>query len=284
MLEAEDLFSLDALLWLQSGERAGAFLSANQSTISRRTRDCLNRLELSLEHCAPGPSEQPMQTLLRMERQLHQLHRFRGRAPLRLFANYWVRKRLLEPLPPGWIAPPPDPVRPHPDPLGLLEAHIVDAALLSGPEVRGLDPRQWRVVDISCLPLEILAPSDHPLVWEQGLRGADLATLSPLSFAAIVPQAVRQVMESLYGSLGGEQAQDAPGLRRGNPGMATPFTRHLWPRHRRLDVSIPTLATDHMVVLADLPWEARLDGLLLHLSGQLRCLQPEAPGLLCLIP
>lgn len=144
MLDLEDLFSLDALVWLQSGERAGAFLNANQSTISRRSRGCLKRLGMSLQQCAPCQPEQPMQELLQMERQLHQLYRFRGAAPLRLFANYWVRKRMLEPLPPGWLAPPSDPVRPHGDPLGLLQAHIVDAALLAGPEVRDLDRRTWR--------------------------------------------------------------------------------------------------------------------------------------------
>lgn len=289
MLEAEDLFSLDALLWLQSGKRAGKLLGANQSTISRRSRQCLERLGLSLEHCVPCPPQEPMQALLLMERQLHQLHRLRGGAPLRLLANFWVRRHLLPFLPPGWMTPDPDPVRPHADPFGLLEARIVDAALLSGPEVRDLDRRRWRVVDLSALPLEILVPESHPLARERSLRSADLATLDPLTFSVIVPQPVQQAMavlhEHLGRGLGAGRASDplAPVFAAGQPCMATAFTRHLWPGYVPLDVTLPIRASDHLVVLAELPWEARFDHLLEHLRLQLQRLHGVAPGLVCLL-
>ncbi|MFM8524560.1 MAG: hypothetical protein ACKOCM_02925 [Cyanobacteriota bacterium] len=284
MLEAEDLFSLDALLWLQSGKRAGQLLGANQSTISRRSRQCLERLGLSLEHCAPCPPHDPMQALLLMERQLHQLHRLRGGAPLRLLANFWVRRHLLPCLPPGWMTPDPDPVRPHADPLGLLEARIVDAALLSGPEVRDLDRRRWRVVDLSALPLQILVPSGHRLARERGLGPADLAILDPLTFSVIVPQPVRQAMAVLHGHLGARTALAtvSPVPAPDPPCMATAFTRHLWPGYVPLDVTLPIRASDHLVVLAELPWEARLDHLLEHFRLQLQQLRAAAPELVCL--
>ncbi len=284
MLDPEDLFSLDALVWLQSGARAGAFLSANQSTISRRSRGCLKRLGMSLQQCVPCQPEQPMQALLQMERQLHQLYRFRGGGPLRLFANYWVRNRLLEPLPAGWLAPPSDPVRPHPDPLGLLRAHIVDAALLSGPEVRDLDPSTWQVVDLSCLPLEILVPSSHVLAPERGLGSWDLESLPALAFSPMVPLPVQRAMAQLYSSLRGGAGSSGEGQSLGQqPCIATSFTRHLWPGYVPLDITLPFPATDHLVKLAELPWEARFDDLLAHLGQQVRRLQPVTPGLIPLL-
>lgn len=286
MLEAEDLFTLDALLWLQSGKRAGRFLGVNQSTISRRSRECLRRLGLPMENCAPCHPQEPMQTLLLMERHLHQLHRFRDGGPLRLLTNFWVRSHLLDFLPPGWLTPDLDPVQPHADPLGLLEARIVDAALLSGPEVRNLDRGRWRVVDLSALPLDVLVPEGHPLAREHALGPADLATLDSLVFSGIVPQPVQKAMLALHRQLGaGKAAAVSPALSAcGHPCMATSFTRHLWPGYVSLDVALPIPASDHLVVLAELPWDARLDHLLEQLRLRLQQLRSVTPGLVCLIP
>ena len=77
MLASEDIFSLDALVWLQSGHRAGVLAGAHQTTMSRRSRECLQRLGLTLEQCDGSESQEPLQTLLLMERQLHQQHRLR---------------------------------------------------------------------------------------------------------------------------------------------------------------------------------------------------------------
>lgn len=284
MLAPEDLFSLDALVWLQSGHRAGALVGTHQSTISRRSRECLQRLGLSLDECAGLDSGQPLQALLLMERQLHQLHRIRGGAPLRLLANYWARRSLLRTLPSDWIAPVPEKAQPHSDPLGLLAAAIVDAALLSGPEVRELDRTRWLVIDLSVLPLQILVPQDHPLASERGLGAADLATLAPLGFSAVVPARVQAVMASLYGRLGACRLDPGPGAPAlPPPSMATAFTRHLWPGYRSLDVGLPLPASDHLVVLKDLPWGARLEQLLAHLRQQLVQLRSQVPGFRCLI-
>ncbi len=282
MLASEDLFSLDALVWLQSGHRAGVLAGAHQTTMSRRSRECLQRLGLTLEQCDGSESQEPLQTLLLMERQLHQQHRLRGGAPLRLHANYWARCALLETLPADWIAPEPERVKPHSDPLRLLAAGIVDAALLSGPEVRDLDRQRWSVIAITSLPLQILVPAGHPLPAEWALGAADLAGLGPLTFSPVVPAAVQQAMLHLYGHLGAGRSasRSSPGTMP-PPCMATAFTRHLWPGYRALDLSVPLLASDHLVVLRDLPWGARLEPLLTHLRQQLQTLEPRVSGLRC---
>lgn len=284
MLETEELFSLDALLWLQSGRRAGAMLGVNQSTMSRRSRDCLKRLGLPLEHCLSTDPQHPLQELLQLERQLHQQHRLRGGAPLRLLANHWARLHLLEPPPSGWIVPDSELVPPHGDPLGLLTARIVDAAVLSGPEVRDLDRCRWRVVDLSALPLQILVPKGHPLARERQLVRADLASLAPLVFAPIVPQAVQRTMTLLYGLLGaGRGATGDDPSAAVAPCMATRLTRQLWPGHVPLDVGLPVPASDHLVVLKELPWAPGFEQLLDHAQGRLQELRATVPGFICLM-
>lgn len=285
MLASEDLFSLDALVWLQSGQRAGALVGAHQSTMSRRSRECLQRLGMTLEQCDGSDPQEPLQELLLMERELHQQHRLRGGAPLRLHANYWVRSALLQSLPDGWIAPEPERVKPHSEPLRLLAAGIVDAALLSGPEVHDLDRQRWSVITIATLPLQILVPEAHPLAVEWGLAGADLADLDPLTFSAVVPESVQRVMGHHYRHLGaGRLARRSSAAEMPSPCMATAFTRHLWPGYRALDLALPLLASDHLVVRRELAWGARLEPLLAQLRQRLQSLEPQVSGLRCLLP
>lgn len=285
MLASEDLFSLDALVWLQSGQRAGALVGAHQSTMSRRSRECLQRLGMTLEQCDGSDPQGPLQELLLMERELHQQYRLRGGAPLRLHANYWARSALLQSLPADWIAPEPELVKPHSDPIRLLAAGIVDAALLSGPEVHDLDRQRWSVITVATLPLQVLVPQAHPLAAEWGLEAADLADLDPLAFSAVVPGAVQRAMAHLYRHLGaGRLARRPSAAVIAPPCMATAFTRHLWPGYRALDLRLPLLASDHLVVRRDLAWGARLEPLLAQLRQQLQSLEPQVSGLRCLLP
>ena len=91
-------------------------------------------------------------------------------------------------------------------------------------------------------------------------------------------------MDQIYASLGaGWGAAPIRGQGSGQPCIATAFTRHLWPGYVPLDAPIARPATDHLVALAELPWQGRLDALFDHLRLRLDTLQGDAPGLACLI-
>ena len=287
MLSLESLACLDLFLWLGSGKRAAQVLHTSQSTVSRRSREALALLGLQPEQIGlrPGPLAQvgdpspplalgafPMAELLTLERQVHQRHRLLTGAPLRLYTSYWARRAYLEPPPPGWWLAPLEPCRPPAEPLLLLEERIVDAAILSGPEVQRLDPLHWRVLDLARLPLRILAPLHHPLTQERGLRPSDLQVLPLTAYASIVPAPVRRCMERIDAGLGAPPAsrQGPASLVAPTKSFATAFTRHLWPDLAPVDLALPIPASDHLVTRADLAWVAALDHLVQHLRQAIR--------------
>jgi len=307
MIPQDSLACLDVSLWLGTGRRASQVLNASQSTVSRRSREALELFGLRPEEIQPRPCSptihqsgqlggpgppSPMADLLAMERELHQYFRLRMGGPLRLLSHYWTRSAFLEPPPVGWLVAPLEPFRPHPDPLGLLRERIVDAALLSGPEVRGLDPAHWRVVDLARVPLQLLVPAHHALARERHLCPSDLWALPSTAFAPMLPVVVRQCMEAIEWQLLGRAAQPLPhsdgpeGLPRGRPAykcMATPLTLHLWPGLVPVDLALPIPASDHLVTRADLPWGAAFDQLLQHLHRAASGWQRSVPSMTLLV-
>ena len=78
MVGIDDLAMLDLQLWLRSGEAAATRLHCAQSTISRRNGETLRCFDLTMVRDAGEWQLQGDQTLLQMERGVHQLHRMRG--------------------------------------------------------------------------------------------------------------------------------------------------------------------------------------------------------------
>lgn len=183
MVEREDLEALDFLLWHGKGQLAAASLGCHQATVSRRLSRCRRIFRLRLcRHegewqCAPN-------ALLDLERQVHQLGRFLGQAPLRLEGFPIGSGPLLQPQPPGWIVGCSDHLGVD-RPLQLLRQRVIDAWLCDAEQ----DLPREALDDLVVLPLwrapvQLVGQPGHPLAGEQGLTSADLLRFPSLDLPA----------------------------------------------------------------------------------------------------
>jgi len=101
MVEIDALDALDQLIWRRSGVAAAKAVKMHQSTVSRKTREVLQLLGLQLVQRAGEWDLEGCHDFIRLERQLHQLHRLKSGAPLRLEGVFWWQPALASP-PAGW--------------------------------------------------------------------------------------------------------------------------------------------------------------------------------------
>ncbi|MEB3156569.1 MAG: LysR family transcriptional regulator [Cyanobacteriota bacterium] len=175
MVTLEDLAGLDLFLWHGSGPKAAALLGCNQSTISRRVQRCSEVFGLRLkrrqgEWTLTGQHD----LLLMMEREIHQVARLLGQAPLRLEGFPTGALPLIKPAPPGWCVGPLDTLGTD-APLALLRDRVIDAWLTDAaddiPSSLDFPAIVW---PLARQPVTLLAHGDHPLAGESHLSLGDL--------------------------------------------------------------------------------------------------------------
>ena len=185
MVSLDQLEALDLLIWLGTSERAGRMARTNQSTISRRSRQVLRTFELHLSRSSDGWRTRGNESLLALERQLHQHARLLGHRPLRLQAPFWTGHRRLRRLPPGWRVNPPSAMAVCENPVALLRSHVIDAALLTPTQ---MPPEQDDLVcmEIYGSPIELTVLTEgglsDPLGAYQALRELGALVLRQPSF------------------------------------------------------------------------------------------------------
>ncbi len=287
MLSIEQLSSLDLRAWLGSQQEAASHLQYSQSQICRNNRQSLAVLsELGLElqrplqhlHC----DELGMLTKLR---QVHQWMRFRDQSGLRLQSSCWLRHLLLEPLPEGWTAnrAPVDRFNDC-EPLVLLEHHVIDAALVTGPERPEPDHPCLASVLLCRQPLQLLVSAEHPLHRERGLSTSEIGDHSDLAHSSFIHPRARQCMELVDRIvMGAPPARALCGLKGEPPPQArrygTAMTCLIRPDLGALDVCIPQLAHDVLVVHRDWIEHGAIRALALQLRQGLQQLQHRINGL-----
>jgi DNA-binding transcriptional LysR family regulator len=195
LVSVELLAALDALLWLRTGERAAAYLQCTQSTVSRHSRRCLEVFGLQMEKrcgewCVLGD-----QTLLDLQRGVHQLLRWRQGSGLRLDAQHWCGHLLERGLPEPWVSGNGNFFE-YDQPLKLLQGGVIDAWLCGAPDVP--QHPDLHAVPLTAMPLQLVVKPGHPLLDRgDGLRIEDLADFPVLPLPdGVFPQAQR-VLESL---------------------------------------------------------------------------------------
>ena len=106
MIGLDGLQALDGIQWLRTGEEVSRRFGISQSTVTRTCSKALQLFGLSMERREGEWELQGDQTILRLERRVHQLARWRGLRPLRLEATYWSAGTYCAALPPGWMLGP----------------------------------------------------------------------------------------------------------------------------------------------------------------------------------
>jgi len=287
MLSIEQLSALDLRAWLGSQHEAAAHLDLSQSQISRNGQQSL--ILLDGLGCALHRPVRHLHCdelgLLTKLRQVHQWMRFRDRKGLRLQSSCWLRHLALEPTPDGWVANR-APLDRHNDceALVLLENHVIDAALVTGPERPAADHPDLVSVVLCRQPLLLLVDAQHPLARERGLAAGEISALSALTHSSFVHRRCRQAMEGLdQHLLGAGQRSRLCALRSEPPRQArrygTSMTCLIRPDLQPLDFAISHPALDVLVVHRDWHEHGAIRALVQQLRQRLQDLQRCVSGL-----
>jgi hypothetical protein len=174
MIGPEELQGFDMLIWLGSGRVAASYSNSSQPTISRQARAVTRKLDLQLLKVGGGWRVLGDTTLLSLERQLHQLHRFHQRPPLRLEIGAVSGQLIGLPTPPGWMSGPPDRIHLTRS-LQLLRDRVIDAWITTAADDLPDPPDPFcRGFDLYTAPVSLVAAADHPLIGINGLSRDDL--------------------------------------------------------------------------------------------------------------
>jgi hypothetical protein len=171
----EELDALDLMLWLGSGSEAARQLDCNQSTVSRRCNHCLKVFDLRLHRDGEGWTRTRRHDLLELEREVHQLYRFRRGRRLRLDASLLAAPLLEAGAPAGWITGSLDALG-WQRPVQLLEERILDAWITAmGQELQAVATPALVCIPLLFTPLQLAATANHPLLGQGDLSLNDVA-------------------------------------------------------------------------------------------------------------
>lgn len=173
MVSVEVLAALDSLLWLRTGDRAADHLQCTQSTVSRHSRRCLKVFGLEMRKRSGEWCLQGDQTLLDLERSVHQLLRWEQGNGLRFDSQSWCSHLLAAELPDAWTCGNTNYLE-YQRPQELLLHGVIDAWLCSAPDLP--DHPELHTIQFTAMPLELMVRPGHPLLERGGqLTFADLA-------------------------------------------------------------------------------------------------------------
>jgi hypothetical protein len=264
VVSAEELEALDLMCWLGRGGDAALLGYCNQSTISRRSQNALKVFQLRPSPDLPSHLLAGAGTLLRMEREVHQLYRLQGRGRLRLHAPYWASRLLDNQLGELWMVNPARDKEPVAAALALLEQRVIDALIAENSQRPAADDPTFVCFDLYKAPLRLCAvqAEGNPLCHEKNLSNQDigaLAEVQPLQFLSRPSkECVFELFQYLYGdplmpSAGGANAQ--ANSYRASFFLTTTLTLPEFRDVQVVDCACDFEATESLVVLRELSQE-----------------------------
>jgi hypothetical protein len=196
-------------------------------------------------------------TLLNLQRQIHQLVRWRDHKQLRLDAQHWSGPLLCPSPPRGWVIGNFDFMECH-RPLQLLRDRVIDAWIASYPDVPGPEDPDVFSIPLSRMPALLVVKEGHPLL-DLGDRVSfdDIACYPFLPLPEGAFPVFQNVLEEcgLWATSGQNYAQLPPSWRGRSDiedlmvGCATPLTLALYgDSFRALPLRLPIFVGDALVV------------------------------------
>lgn len=289
MFRVHQLAALDLYLWFEQEQAVAEALRLHQATVSRRIAQVLSLLDLRLHRRGFYLSLSGDDSLLVMERQVHQLARLRGLAPLRIDATYCSGPWFLANALAGWQLGAfglPGIERP----LELLRQRVIDAWVGSyQPDLPPPDDRRWWVLDLLREPVQLLASPAHPLARIRGLEAHDLDPFPSLA----LPTGWFPRTEAVLRRQG--LWSDPVRMRRYDPscwegrcadGVTLTYgqslSEALQPGTVRLDWDLQLITGEALVVRRDLMDEPAIQQLAEHLQRQACRIAARLPDVQCL--
>lgn len=275
MVELDQLMALDGVQWLGSGEAVATRYGISQATVSRACRRVLKRFELQIERRNGELELIGDQTLLRLERQVHQQARLAGHRPLRLEATYWSASTLCADLPAGWLLGRSDIVGVRRN-VQLLEDGIVDAWIAGLPDLPTADQPDLTAVPLSRMPVFFTCAPGHPLLERQRLTVADIAQFPTLALPSGSYPLVEQALQAIgLWNDGVRMTRYRRDLWEGKAetelvvGYGTPLSMQISGGNLcRLPLQLPIVSGDALVFRRALADSPRLQQLLDHLRAK----------------
>jgi len=275
MVELDQLIALDGLQWLGSGEEVSKRYGLSQATVSRACRRVLKRFDLQIERQNGELELIGDQTLLRLERQVHQQARLAGHRPLRLEATYWSAPTLCADLPAGWLLGRSDIVGVRRN-FQMLEDGIVDAWIAGLPDLPTAEQPDLTAVPLSRMPVFFTCAPGHPLLERQRLTVADIAQFPTLALPSGSYPLVERALQAIgLWNDGVRMTRYRRDLWEGKAeaelvvGYGTPLSMQISGGSLcRLPLQLPIVSGDALVFRRELADSPRLQQLLNHLRAK----------------
>ena len=268
------LACLDLLVWLRTGQEAGARLGTSQSSVSRRVNEVARVFGLELRKSEGEWLFDGDPTLLNLERQVHQRYRWERALPLRLEAQFYSGPLFCPGLGDDWIRGNFDFLEVH-TPLRHLRDGVIDGWIATYPDLPPDDHPDFACFHLTRYPLGLAAPEGHPLL---ALGGSiRLQDVDPYPTVALDDGAFPKVQAALDAlnlwnrSLprGSRVSLQMTAASLGDPLAVAPaslFNCHLLPGSwRLLPLELGLVSGDSLIVRRDHADHPRLKPLLAHL-------------------
>jgi hypothetical protein len=147
--------------------------------VSRLSRKCLDIFGVELQRVKGEWHILGDQSMLLLERRVHQTARWMGYRPLRLEATYWSGPLLCTPAPDKWVLGFSNIVGIQRN-FQLVRERIVDACVTGLPDVPADDDEDLVSINLSSMPVFFVCSPGHPLAEVPNLAFDDIAKFPTL--------------------------------------------------------------------------------------------------------
>jgi hypothetical protein len=190
------LEALDGLQWLRTGEEVAKRFSISQPTVTRYCLKALQVFELELERRDGEWELNGDQTLLLMERRVHQMARLEGLSQLRLEATYWNATTYCSALPSEWLLGQSNIVGVARN-LRLLREYVIDCWVAGLPDIPQSDDPDLGAVVLTEMPVFFTCPPEHPILKRESINYCDIAEFPTLALPTGAYPLVEQSLSAL---------------------------------------------------------------------------------------
>ncbi len=150
------------MLWLRTGDNAAKRLNRTQATICRTVKRVVSAFDLDLVKQQGEWKVLGNQTILNLEREVHQVYRWTKCLPLRIEAQYYCGPHYLKGLSEGLVIGNMDFANTF-TPLNLLRDGLIDVWLACYPDVPESDDPDLTAFHLTRFPVRMAVSKTHPL-------------------------------------------------------------------------------------------------------------------------